>query len=239
MRIVTYNLFGFQMLKKYSIEDFAEALKLLKADIFLFQEVDHGRLHGAGRILIKQLAEVAGMNYLYHPIVKMSDDRTFGNAAMSCFPLKLIEEDFLPGKYWRTVIEPRGVMYFEAQANSEKIRVFNTHLSFLGYQQKNQMRALAQDWLAKVKYEECPVILGGDFNLSPKAKYFKLLPNWLSMESLAVKNLTWPSQKPWRQLDHIFMNDFFRTKRFYTPKEEIFKRISDHLPLVADLELKK
>lgn len=72
-----------------------------------------------------------------------------------------------------------------------------------------------------------PVLLGGDFNCwRPLLRV--LLPGWRSL----AKGRTWPARHPHSQIDHLLGRGPWRTTASFTRDGG-----SDHLALVADLEL--
>ena len=97
---------------------------------------------------------------------------------------------------------------------------------------------LGPDWLGPVIASE-PVILCGDFNLSPGSPAYRLARKKLSdVQTGRVGHrplATFTSARPLLQLDHIFVSAHFDTHRAFVPRNDLTRLASDHLPLLADL----
>ena len=80
---------------------------------------------------------------------------------------------------------------------------------------------------------ERPFILAGDFNTSDKSEiesFAKSLGNGVQYQS----HDTYPTWRPNKPLDYIFLSKDFELVRSYTSKE----KLSDHLPLIYEVKLK-
>jgi endonuclease/exonuclease/phosphatase family metal-dependent hydrolase len=75
-----------------------------------------------------------------------------------------------------------------------------------------------------------PIILGGDFNVGHESETDLLIESKLKK---AVACQTFPSWKPKKFLDYIFMSSHLTIKESYPYRKKIF---SDHLPFIAEIE---
>jgi endonuclease/exonuclease/phosphatase family metal-dependent hydrolase len=81
-----------------------------------------------------------------------------------------------------------------------------------------------------------PVVLGGDLNdvwgsLGPRY----LVPAGFARCGSLLK--TFPAALPMRPLDGVFVRGDLESRALHVPRSKISRQASDHLPLVADLEL--
>ena len=85
-----------------------------------------------------------------------------------------------------------------------------------------------------------PVIIAGDFNVTPETKSIEILnENFINLNSKYKINTTL-SQKKWKEgaadkaIDYIFVNEKISVKKF----EVIDSNISDHCPMIVDFTIK-
>ena len=100
---------------------------------------------------------------------------------------------------------------------------------------------LGPNWIG---HAECkgPVVLCGDFNMTPGSAGYKKVCTRLrdSQASVDGKDLyqTWYAGYPFRRIDYAFITPEFRANSIKVLHTALEKVGSDHLPLVVDLELK-
>jgi endonuclease/exonuclease/phosphatase family metal-dependent hydrolase len=111
-----------------------------------------------------------------------------------------------------------------------------THLD---YQHVDGRLFEAEQLLAALKAVESPLIVVGDFNDVPAGKTYQLMQRgfidaWAS--NPVDEGFSYPADKPAKRIDYIFFrpSDRFRTKRAWV----VNTLASDHIPVVADLELR-
>jgi len=130
------------------------------------------------------------------------------------------------------------------------ILLVGTHLGLAPSERAAQIDfLLGPEWLGGVSHRQ-PAIFLGDFNLAPGGTlYRRLVANWHGRDGRVlfhdvqahafshVACRTFPSFLPVRRLDHIFVTPHFEALRVDAPANQLTRRASDHLPLVADLML--
>jgi endonuclease/exonuclease/phosphatase family metal-dependent hydrolase len=119
------------------------------------------------------------------------------------------------------------------------VNVVTTHLGLSPSERISQMQALlGSDWLGPVIASE-PVILCGDFNLTPGSAAYNLAMAKLGDVQAArdghSPRATFSSMRPLLRLDHVFVSAHFETHRAFVPRNDLTRLASDHLPLLADL----
>jgi endonuclease/exonuclease/phosphatase family metal-dependent hydrolase len=119
--------------------------------------------------------------------------------------------------------EPRAVVVGRLDTPAGPITVANTHLSFVPGWNRVQLRHLRRDLVALPG----PRMLVGDLNMTPPAPAAVT-----GFRSLAAA-CTFPQDEPNRQLDHVLVDDpRIRMTACSAPQ----MRVSDHRPLIVDLE---
>ncbi len=109
-----------------------------------------------------------------------------------------------------------------------------------------ELPVLGRDWLGD---ERCvdPLILIGDFNATPRYACYKLLTSGLRDAQLAFQtpgrrprpSATFPSRFPMLRIDHLFVSPGVKVLDVHAPNGPLTRAASDHLPLVADFEIRK
>jgi endonuclease/exonuclease/phosphatase family metal-dependent hydrolase len=230
MKVLCYNikagvgisggLFSFlNYFKPSKISQIASMLAKSKADIIGLVEVDTGSFRSKDQA--KYIAEKLSYNHI------STNKRDWTSkfqvlwhqqlAILTRYPILETKE------HWFSVGFNRMALEAILQVGKNKVSVILTHLSpyrFGAKTRKIQIKELT-GIISKIKRK---VILLGDFNQEHLA-----IPNLKSCGTLK----TFPSWKPDRQFDYIFVNKSTHVKSAHiTPCQ-----FSDHLPLYAELEL--
>ena len=99
----------------------------------------------------------------------------------------------------------------------------------------------AEQLLAALKDVKGPLIIVGDFNDVPTGGAYQLVREqfadaW-SESGVSDQGLSYPADKPAKRIDYILsrQTDRIRTKKAWT----VSTLASDHVPVVADLEIEK
>lgn len=229
-------------------------------DLINYYEADFVGLQEAQKPQIDYLLD---NNPLYSFIGKPRDAGE--NAEYSCiFYLKnkykvleqntfwLSETPEISTKSWDAAL-PRIVTYalFENLKTKKKIWVLNTHFDHVGViaRQKSAEIILKkiEELLSK---KNIPIILTGDFNSQKKDMWMK--PLFENLKEASSNSLTKPyggtatwnafkfNERPTEQIDFIFCSkNNTEVKKFRTITDFYdFKYPSDHLPIVAKIEIK-
>jgi len=239
LRVMTYNVHGCRgMDGQFSPERIARVIARSRPDIICLQELDQIRRRSGGIDQIEVIAEQLRANFQFHAVADV-DDGSFGNAVLSCYPLRLIRSGPLPYIRSRINLEPRGALWVEAEVGARKVQILSTHLSIREKERRVQAEALAgPEWLG---HPDCgpSVVLAGDFNTSSHSHAGRLIQKRLTDACvLRVEDTTlqtWSSRLPVRRIDHIFLSECFRPGSVHVPRSRLTRVASDHLPLVADI----
>ena len=141
---------------------------------------------------------------------------------------------FTPHKILNTVVhelpgtgERRILGEVTLSINGKEVKALVTHLSLRKSARKEQLETIVNI----VSGKSGPKILAGDFN-TYNGEEIKVLEKAGLLKYAA--GATFPSWKPTRNLDYIFVSDEFNIISTTTFKKELF---SDHLPLITEIEI--
>lgn len=239
LKVVSWNIhrcFGTD--RRYLPERIAEALTQMDADVIALQEVDSS-LRVKGEIdQLSYLAETTGMKAVMGPTLKR-DYGAYGNAILTRHEIVSSEEYNLSYRKF----EPRGALAAELKlkrTDAEKVlKVLNVHLGLKYWERAFQIRQILEDLVWETdgpKTAAPPVIVLGDFN-----EWFPYTPNQFrlnrSFQYSSPRFKTFPSPWPRFALDRIFMTGAIRSFECELVNEKPIRVASDHLPIVASVEL--
>ena len=240
LRVMTYNTHGCAgMDGRVSPQRIARVVQQQSADLIALQELDHGRSRSRSEDQSTLVAEALGYHVVFCPTVLHGHSGRYGHALFSRWPIEVIQVAELPGASGSWWPEPRGALWARIEVNGVDINIVTTHLGLSPRERQAQMQVLlGPNWLGPVIAKE-PVILCGDFNLSPGSVPYGLAASKLTdvqaaREGHAPKS-TFSSTRPFMRIDHIFVSAHFETENAFVPRNDLTRVSSDHLPLLADL----
>jgi endonuclease/exonuclease/phosphatase family metal-dependent hydrolase len=247
LRVATYNIHkgvrGMGPRKRLEIHNLGLAVEALDADIVFLQEVrlfHHGearrfdRTHGGwpaqgqAEFLAPDGYEVA---YRTNAVTR---DGEHGNALLSRWPLGDIgHHDVSDHRF-----EQRGLLHVPVAWNGIAVHAVVAHLGLIHASRVRQVQRLADFIAAHVPPNEL-LLVAGDFN-----DWGEKLDG--PMTDIGLKRARAPDDRPSQRLTFPSRVPVFALDRFYTrglacrttmvPRGSGWARMSDHLPLVAELE---
>jgi endonuclease/exonuclease/phosphatase family metal-dependent hydrolase len=212
---------------------------------------------------IQQQLSFSNHYYSYNKKVDFDGNHHFGIILFSKFPLVNKQTVSFPPHDYNSIFQ-----YVDLVTPTDTIRVFNIHLQSLKFSpsnlkyienpdfkddtalrktksliyklrigfQKRQIQAdRIREEIAKSPY---PVILCGDFNDVPNSYAYHTIGSGLQNAFEEKGNgvgRTFSGISPVLRIDNIFAGNAFQIKQFAT----IRKKMSDHFPIVADMDLPK
>lgn len=252
MRMATFNILHGRSLHDGVVhpERLVESVKQLDADILALQEVDLDQPRSGMADLTAVAAEAMGaQSHRFVAAISGTPGATwmaatgdeqpgtaaYGIALLSRYPAESWQvlrlpripgrfPMYLPGPNRVQIVdeEPRAAMIGQFDTPLGPLTVANTHLSFVPGWNRRQLRRLLRD----MRGFPSPRVLMGDLNLTPQT-----VARWSRLRPLASA-LTFPTDEPDRQLDHILTDDHrLRVVRCCAP----MLSISDHRALVVDV----
>ncbi len=200
----------------------------------MLQEVDAGCKRSSLHHQAEVLSEMLGLHHhTWHPNVRVRCGGKYGNAILSRFPFDEEENIDLsiPLKKKRSVLRARFAL-----PKNRTLDVYNLHLGLLGPERKVQLRKLLASEALRALPDHAPVVVAGDFNdvwgtLGPKI----LAP--AGFATIPTRLKTFPAYAPVRALDGMYVRGRARLISMRRSRLAVAKRASDHLPLIADVEL--
>lgn len=239
--VMTYNVHScIGMDGKVSPLRIAEVIAHYEPDIVVLQELDAGLsrtdLVDQAHLIAKSLE----MSYHFHSSIQVEEGE-YGNAILSRLPMHLVKGGALPTHPINKTLEPRGAVWTEVEIKGKRVQIVATHLGLNRRERMCQAHALTgPEWLG---HPECrhPAVLCGDFNSLPGSFVYRHLVRHLHDAHRTGRGRrlkgTWPVQLPLMRLDYLFVTPEIRVRRITAPRTPLTVVASDHLPLVAALEL--
>lgn len=242
IRVMTYNVHGCVGCdRRLDPGRIAEVIAAVDPDIVALQELDVSRERSGRAHQARLIAEHLNMRFHFHPAHRIKEEEEYGDAILARWPLSLRKAAELPTVNERLAFEPRGALWASIEVNGTEVQVINTHLGLSNNERKAQIEALmGHEW---VMHPSCtgPSLLCGDFNALPGSKVYQRACHFLSdtqrMAAGHRPKATFPSRWPLVRLDYIFANAGLRCTQARVVNTPLARVASDHLPLVADLEV--
>ena len=245
-RFLTFNLWYGKNWKKE-----IDLIKKQNPDIFVLQEVTKNMpKFGLNNIDVFHEFENAFPDFkgIIAPITyKKEKDREvfFGNAIFSKFPV--ISSNiyyYLKPLDWTDDYEKqsRNLVEMKIKINTQELYVFTTHFTYSPAFADTPIKTKEAEKVIEIIKDKQPMIMAGDFNSHFKSEVIKKIGKKVSYID-KKHNPTWTkhtfcykgfeeTKLKWK-LDYIFISEKLKCKSFKT----IDTDISDHLPIVAEIEL--
>ncbi|MDH5365981.1 MAG: endonuclease/exonuclease/phosphatase family protein [Cyclobacteriaceae bacterium] len=139
--------------------------------------------------------------------------------------------------------------HFKDLELGDEFWVFNTHFDHIGALAREKSAALILEQIKSFNKNNLPVILMGDFNLMPESKPIELVLNSMNDTKLTATQVSFGPDGTYngfdfdkaitRRIDYIFTskNNIKVLKYATISDSKDFKYYSDHLPVLAEIEL--
>ena len=244
LRIATYNIHkgvrGVGPRRRLEIHNLQMGIEALDADLVFLQEVRSFN-HGEARRFARSsfgwpeqaqadflAPEGYAVAYRTNAVTRHGEH---GNALLSRWPLGDIgHHDVSDHRF-----EQRGLLHVPVQWNGGILHAIVAHLGLMHSGRVRQVQRIAE-FIAKEVPEGEPLVLAGDFNdwgekLDAPMRAMGLLR---AASTRAASHPTFPSLVPVFSMDRIYTRGFSCSHSF-VPRGIAWARMSDHLPLVAEL----
>jgi len=230
IRVATYNVHRWSGLNGRGAPDPARAsfvISELDADVIALQEALRP-FHGEDPL--EMLSDALGL-HLAFAVTRHHKRGQLGNAILSRYPIEGLS--VLDISHSR--IERRGALcaQFAAGAGLESVSVMATHLSLVDRTRRRQVQSL----LEHPPLASGAAILLGDMNAWRRCKASRELDETLERHHNRAWPATFPAPRPVLSLDRIYARgaSVVDVAAHDTPAA---RRASDHLPVVARVQLK-
>ena len=209
--------------KRGNLDNFAGLLS--EFDLVGLQEADAGSLRSGFLNQTQYLAEAAGFPYWSHqPNRKVAQFAASSNGLLTRIEPAEVRDYPLPGR-----VPGRGALWVRFGNGASNLIVVIAHLSLGPGARRRQF-----EFIAELIGDHPHAVLMGDLNCSVSSGELKplLQHTRLAPAAMPLPN-TYPSWRPQRAIDHIFVSDALRIERLWTLPHPV----SDHLPLAAQVRL--
>lgn len=236
LTIATYNIHKCKGIDgRVAPERIVAVLQEIGADLVALQEVLSARDTIGSAAQARYIARALGMHFVSGSNV-ISDTHEYGNIILSRVPVV----NHLNHNISLAAREPRGCLQADLAVGDHTLHFFNTHFG-LGYAERayQAQRLLTAEILTRPQISG-PRILVGDFNEWFHGRASRLLGQNLHDPSrglLKLRKRTHPCLLPLFKLDKIYIEPTLTVKRSYVHRSRLARVASDHLPLVAQIEL--
>lgn len=246
VRVATYNIHkgvanNMSRLRRQScVHEMRLRLHALDADIIFLQEVQ-GQNERHARRFEQWPAEPQEQFLAHNPALKNTFEAAYGqnasylhghhgNALLSRFPILTRENrDFSDH-----VLEKRGVLHCMLRIKQRNVHCFVVHFGLFARSRERQASALV-DWIDRAVPHNSPLLIAGDFN-DWRDRLTQQLTSALEVKEVLNSARTFPSLVPWLKMDRIYVRGF-EIERAEVLRGPEWARLSDHAPLLADLQL--
>jgi len=225
LRVATYNLHsGVGVDRRFRPQRIIDVIHELSADIVALQEV-LSPVRGVD--VHASLREETGLHLVMLTTMPLAGG-TFGNALLSRWPiLDLAEHGLTVGTR-----EPRGALDATLGRDARELRVIATHLGLRSAERHEQLSRLLE---IVQRGPDLPTVIAGDFNITrARARELRAHAAQLGKQSALA---TFPSFAPLLPLDRIFALHGAEIVDVAVHRSRKARVASDHLPLVATIEL--
>ena len=225
LRVATYNLHsGVGVDRRFRPQRIIDVIHELSADIVALQEV-LSPVRGVD--VHASLREETGLHLVTLTTMPLAGG-TFGNALLSRWPiLDLAEHGLTVGTR-----EPRGALDATLGRDARELRVIATHLGLRSAERHEQLSRLLE---IVRRGPDLPTVIAGDFNITrARARELRAHAAQLGKQSALA---TFPSFAPLLPLDRIFALHGAEIVDVAVHRSRKARVASDHLPLVATIDL--
>ena len=237
-RVATYNIHKcVGMDRRYMPERIVEVLRETEADVIALQEVlaHSGSSHRDHQA--EFIAHELGME------CRMGENRRinggkYGNVTLSRFPVGWhCNHDITIKRY-----EPRGCLHVEIDIDGVgPVHFVNLHMGTSFFERRRQVHKILSTHVLESPEFSGRLIVAGDFNewlTGDTTRLFRSRFKSVDARLHLGRSRTFPGIFPIVHLDHIYYDDAFMLKRARLHRSKKALMASDHLPIVADFELR-
>ncbi len=234
LRIVTWNVHGgLGADGRRDPERVAGVLDEVRPDVAGLQEV--GWPSAGAPDPAAALARITGLAGAFGP-THLRHGWAFGNAILSRHPIEATRS------YDLTVRgrEPRGCLRADVAVDGMALHLFACHLGLDWRERRRQAAQLLSADILRDAALAHPLVLLGDFNAWSNRS---AVPRWLRRQlvdcavAAREERATFPSAFPLLRLDRAFVGPAVRVLSSWVHDSPLARLASDHLPLVAEIEL--
>lgn len=241
IRLMSYNIHkcigGID--RRYDTARIVETIAHYAPDVVCLQEVDSAALRSNSDRQVDVLGDRLGLHHrTWFPNVKVRGGGEYGNAILSRFPLRDTRniDVTVPLKKKRSVLHARYRVRVAGVKHGRTMHVYNMHLGLSGFERKIQLRRFFESDPFAGLHATTPVIVCGDLN-DVWGTLGRKLFRPAGFRGVTKVYRTFPAYAPVRALDAIYVRGDVQIARMQTARIAVARSASDHLPLIADLDI--
>ncbi len=238
LRVATYNIHkgvrGLGPSRRLEIHNLAHAVEQFDADLVCLQEVrrHHRKLerHFTRWPSLDQAGYLSPEGYesIYRTNA-VTRHGEHGNALLSRWPVLGSQHSDVSDYRF----EQRGLLHVQLLVEQTQLHVVVVHLSLIHASRERQVQRLGK-YLEHHVPASAALIVAGDFN-DWGAKLLRPMAALDLRTFEGIRLATFPSRLPLLHLDRIYVRGL-RLVSAHVPHGQVWSRMSDHLPLIAELE---
>jgi len=238
LRLMTWNIHkgigGVD--RRYRPERIVGVLRQYEPDIVFLQEVDDGAPRSRFHAQVDLLGDALDMRHrCYGPNVTLRRGR-YGNAILSRWPLSRVANiDLTIGPK-----KPRAALQARCRVTMGRrhrtLLLYNLHLGLAGFERARQLRRFLASHPFAGLHDRTPIVFGGDLNDLWGTLGQRLLAP-AGFRRAGALHATYPAVYPIRPLDGLFVRGDLEPRRCFRSRVPLARMASDHVPLIADLEI--
>jgi endonuclease/exonuclease/phosphatase family metal-dependent hydrolase len=239
LRVVTYNIHkGIGGLdRRYRIDRVIAVLGREAPDIALLQEVADDMPRSEFHDQAELLSAALNMPHVAFGPQHRFNIGGYGNAILSRWPVTHVHQvDLTIGTR-----KQRGAIAARTRVrlgrHTRTVVVFNLHLGLADSERALQLERFLSSHPFAHLHQRTPVILGGDLNDVWGSLGSRFLQPAGFRRAGSLRN-TFPAPLPIRPLDGLFVRGDVTPRSCAAPRDRLTRQASDHLPLVAELDLR-
>lgn len=228
LRVATYNVHAcIGTDRRHDPTRVAAVVGELDADVVALQEFTY---EASVAIESREPVELATLDAYQCALgpTRQIETRCFGNALLARHPIVDVQrlDLSIDGR------EPRGALAATVAVNGTHVHLLATHLGLRVRERRFQVRQVLS-YLESVRHSL--VVVLGDFNdWLPGRSVVHVLDRRLGA---AARLRSFPSSRPVLPLDRIWIHPAGALRRMFVHTSALARRASDHLPVVADIDL--
>ena len=232
IRLLSYNIHG--CVGRGGREDPEGILEIIReadADFVALQEVqDHD---AADLSFLRGVEKLAFAEVIYGETMKKPLG-AYGNLLLSRHALSSVKRRDI--SFRRR--EPRGIIEVRSDAYDLPVRLLATHLGLWRSERSAQIQKLlaCRSGEPAGAHQAVDILMGDMNEWFPLSRNIKSLQDHYAWHSTIN---TFPARMPLFSLDRIFVDGPIKSVRFARIESRQARRVSDHLPLVAEVRINK
>ncbi len=245
LRMLSYNIHrAIGVDRRFRPERIVKIIAHHNPDIALLQEVDDGVPRSRRLDLARELATSLGFAHFAVGLnVELRTGR-YGNATLSRYPIKRQRNiDLTIDSHKRRGCQHTAIRVEDNLGQGYDCEVFNLHLGLSAQERARQIGILVRSEEFSGRDLTQPCLVGGDFN-DWRSLLHPIFTEILDFECATKRGSgynvgirTYPSFSPRGGLDRLYYSGPLRSIAARACRLRISRVASDHLPVIADLQL--